>query len=139
MDATRTRPGFAGDWLMAAAFLAGSLLVAVLIVRELRSTPASVPGITPATTTTSAAVPADAVSVPTLMLAEAQELRVGDRAADAIARVGQKVTLLSKITERGPLGDREVRSYQLAATRFIVVLEPFERGGESRVAAIYLQ
>jgi hypothetical protein len=124
---------------MAAAFLVGSLLVAVLIVRELRSTPASGPGITPAQSTTSAVVPAEAVSVPTLMLAERQELRVGDRAADAIPRLGQKVTLLSKVTERGPLGDREIRSYQLAATRFIVVLEPFERGGETRVAAIYLQ
>jgi hypothetical protein len=124
---------------MAAAFLVVSLLVVVLIVRELRTTPASVPGITPATITTSAAVPADAVSVPMLMLAEAQELRVGDRADDAMARLGPKVTLLSKVTERGPLGGREVRSYQLAATRFIVVLEPFERAGEPRVAGIYLQ
>jgi len=40
---------------------------------------------------------------------------------------------------RGPLGAREIRSYQLAGTKFILVFEPFERRGEPRVAAIYLQ
>ena len=139
MDATRTRPSFAGDWLMAGAFLVGTVLVALLIVRELRSTSATHAGATSTVSPSSAAVPAEAVSVPTLMLGEANQLRVGDRAADAIAHLDQKVTLLSKVTERGPLGDREIRSYQLAATRFIVVLEPFERGGEPRVAGIYLQ
>ena len=37
------------------------------------------------------------------------------------------------------LGPREVRSYQLAGTTFILVLEPFERGGAQRVAGIYMQ
>jgi hypothetical protein len=139
MDAIRTRLSFAGDWLMAGAFLIGTLLVALLIVRELRGTSGTPAAATPAVSATSAAVPAEAVSVPSLILGQAHELRVGDRAADAIAHLEQKVTLLSKVTERGPFGDREVRSYQLAATRFIVVLEPFERAGEPRVAGIYLQ
>jgi len=139
MDATRTRLSYAGDWLMACAFLVGTLLVALLIVRELRGAPGDRADAMPALSATSAAVPAEAVSVPTLMLGQAYELRVGDRAVDAIERLGPKVTLLSKVTERGPLGDREVRSYQLAATRFIIVLEPFERAGEPRVAGIYLQ
>jgi hypothetical protein len=138
MDASRTRLSFAGDWLMAAAFLAGTLLVAVLIVRGLRSAPSAAES-TQRLTVTTAAVPADAVSVPTLMVGEGYELRIGDGAADAVARVGPKVTLLSKVTERGPLGDREIRSYQLGGTRFILVLEPFERGGAPRVAGIYLQ
>ena len=137
MDATRTRLSFAGDWVMAAAFLVGTVLVAVLIVRELRgATGGSVPS-TPAATT--AAIPAEAVSVPALVLGEARELRVGDAAPAALARLDQSVTLLSTVTERGPLGAREVRSYQLAGTRVILVLEPFERGGDARVAAIYLQ
>jgi hypothetical protein len=139
MDATRTRLSFAGDWLTAAAFLVGTLLVVLLIVRELRSIPGANPSAASTLSSTSAAVPAEAVSVPMLMLGEAHELRVGDRAADAIAHLEQKVTLLSKGTERGPFGDREIRSYRLAATRFIVVLEPFERAGEPRVAGIYLQ
>jgi hypothetical protein len=136
MDATRTRLSFAGDWLMAAAFLVGTVLVALLIVRELRGAGASAPS---SAIPAAAAIPAEAVSVPALAMGEARELRVGDSAVGALERLGQKVTLLSKITERGPLGDREVRSYQLAGTRFILVLEPFERGGELRVAGIYLQ
>jgi hypothetical protein len=136
MDATRTRLSFAGDWLMAAAFLVGTVLVALLIVRELRGAGASAPS---SVIPSAAALPAEAVSVPALAMGEARELRVGDSGVDALERLGQKVTLLSKITERGPLGDREVRSYQLAGTRFILVLEPFERGGERRVAGIYLQ
>ena len=136
MDATRTRLSFAGDWLMAAAFLAGTILVALLIVRELRGVAGA--NTTPSATTTPA-IPADAVSVPALALGEAREVRVGDRAVDAIARLEPTVTLLSKNSERGPLGNREVRSYQLSGTRFLLVLEPFERGGEPRVASIYLQ
>jgi hypothetical protein len=139
MDVTRTRLSWAGDWLTAAAFLVGTLLVVLLIVRELRGTPGANPDARSSLSPTSAAVPAEAVSVPTLMLGEAHELRVGDRAADAIAHLEQKVTLLSRVTERGPFGDREIRSYRLASTRFIVVLEPFERAGEPRVAGIYLQ
>jgi hypothetical protein len=138
MDAIRNRLGFAVDWLMAAAFLVGTLLVALLIVRELRGTAGTRTGAS-SVSTISAAVPSDAVAVPSLMLGEAHELRVGERAADAVPRLEQKVTLLSRVAERGPLGEREVRSYQLAATRFIVVLEPFERSGEPRVAGIYLQ
>jgi len=136
MDATRTRLSFAGDWVMAAAFLVGTVLVTLLIVRELRGAGASAPS---RVTANAAAIPAEAVSVPALAMGEARELRVGDRQVDALERLGQNVILLSKITERGPLGDREVRSYQLAGTRFILVLEPFERGGEPRVAGIYLQ
>jgi hypothetical protein len=138
MDVTRTRRSFAVDWLSAAAFLVGTLLVVVLIVRELRGTPGANPGAS-SLSPTSAAVPAEAVSVPTLLLGEAHELRVGDRASDAIEHLEQKVTRLSSVIERGPFGDREIRSYRLAATRFIVVLEPFERAGEPRVAGIYLQ
>jgi len=137
MDATRTRLSFAGDWLMAVAFLIGTVLVALLIVRELRGAGAA--STTSTISATAAVVPADAVSVPALTLGEGLQIRVGDGAADALARLGPDVALLSKTRERGPLGDREVRSYQLAGTRFILVLEPFERGGGPRVAGIYLQ
>jgi hypothetical protein len=67
------------------------------------------------------------------------EIKVGDRAADTLAHLGSAVTLVKKVEERGPIGTLEIRSYQLAGTSFILVFEPFERGGEIRVAAIYLQ
>jgi hypothetical protein len=137
MDATRTRLSFAGDWLMAVAFLAGTVLVGLLVVREMRNAgnASAAANISPAP----AAIPADAASVPALALGEAAQIRVGDPADDALTRLAPGVTLLSKVDDRGPLGTREVRSYQLAGTKFILVLEPFERGGAMRVAAIYLQ
>ena len=82
MDATRTRLSFAGDWLMAVAFLLGTVLVALLIVRELRGAGAVSP--TSTISSPAAAVPADAVSVPALALGEGHQIRVGDGAADAL-------------------------------------------------------
>ncbi|HEV8345461.1 MAG TPA: hypothetical protein VGQ16_02740 [Vicinamibacterales bacterium] len=138
IDAPRHRISFGGDWLTAVVFLLGTLLVGLLIVRELRVVPAAVSGSTePASSV--AAVPADAVSVPTLMVGGDHEIKVGDRAADALTQLGASVTLVKQTEERGPIGAREIRSYQLAGTRFILVFEPFERRGELRVAAIYLQ
>jgi hypothetical protein len=79
--------------------------------------------------------------VPSLVLG-AHEIRVGDSRADALAqlsRLDPSVTLVKQSEERGPLGPRETRALQLGGTNFILVFEPFERKGESRVAAIYLQ
>jgi hypothetical protein len=137
MEATRPRPSLSGDWFIAAALLAATLLVGVLVVRELRGAPRAVAG-EPAPPA-NAAVPSDAVSVPTLLLGAGNEIRVGDARAEALARLDASVTLVSQAEEQGPLGVREVRVYQLAGTKFILVFEPFERRGSPRVAAIYLQ
>jgi hypothetical protein len=138
MEATRPRPSISGDWFIAAALLAATLLVGVLVVRELRVAPRAAVAAEPVTTPT-VAVPPDAVSVPTLMLGAGNEIRVGDARGEALARLDSSVTLVSQAEERGPLGVREVRAYQLAGTKFILVFEPFERRGAPRVAAIYLQ
>ena len=137
IDAPRHRLSFGGEWLTAVVFLVGTLLVGLLIVRELRVVPAAVPA--QRASSSAAAVPADAVSVPTLMAGGAHEIKVGDRAADALTQLGAAVNLVQQTEERGPIGPREIRSYQLSGTRFILVFEPFERRGELRVAAIYLQ
>jgi hypothetical protein len=79
------------------------------------------------------------VSIPTLVLGAANEIRVGDLVEPALARLGADVKLVTQTASRGLLGPREIRSYDLSGTRFTLVLEPFERGGETRVAAIYLQ
>jgi hypothetical protein len=138
IDAPRHRLGFSGEWLTAALLLIGTLLVGLLIVRELRVAPAAATSPEPAASSATA-VPADAVSVPTLMVGGSHEIKVGDRAADALKQLVSPVTLVKQTVERGPIGDREIRLYQLAGTQFIVVFEPFERKGELRVAAIYLQ
>ena len=139
MEATRPRPSLSGDWFIAAALLAATLLVGVLVVRELRGAPRAVAGAPEPTTPANVAVPLDAVSVPTLLLGAGNEIRVGDPRAEALARLDASVTLVSQAEERGPLGMREVRTYQLSGTKFILVFEPFERRGAPRVAAIYLQ
>jgi len=139
MEATRPRPSVSGDWFIAAALLAATLLVGVLVVRELRVAPRSVPLAAEPASTASVLVPSDAVSVPTLMLGAGNEIRVGDARGDALARLDAAVTLVHQAEEHGPLGVREVRAYQLAGTKFILVFEPFERRGAPRVAAIYLQ
>ena len=139
MEATRPRPSLSGDWLTAAALLAATLLVGMLVVRELRGAPRAVAGAGESSTPANVAVPPDAVSVPTLLLGAGNEIRVGDPRADALARIDASVTLASQAEDQGPLGMREVRAYQLAGTRFILVFEPFERRGAPRVAAIYLQ
>lgn len=138
LEATRTRLSFTGEWLIAAVFLAATLVVCVLVVRELRVAPQAFDSAagSPAPVAT---VPPDAVSVPTLTLGEGNEIRVGDRTADALARLDPAVKLVSRSVERGPVGPREIRSYQLAGTSFLLVFEPFERQGEPRVAAIYLR
>jgi hypothetical protein len=139
VDPPRPRFSFSTEWLTAALFLIGTVLVGLLIVRELRVTPAAAtPGqSTPATA--APAIPSDAVSVPTLMVGGFREIKVGDRAIDALALLGSSVRLLRQTVEQGPIGTREVRAYQLSSTEFIIVFEPFERKGELRVAAIYLQ
>jgi len=138
IDAPRHRISFTSEWLTAVVLLLGTLLVGLLIVRELRVVPTPVSGSTePASPVP--AVPADAVSVPTRMVGGDREIKVGDPAADALTQLGPSVTLVKQTEEHGPIGTREIRSYQLAGTRFIIVFEPFERRGELRVAAIYLQ
>ena len=140
MEAARTRFTFAGEWLTAAAFLVATVLVGALVVRELRMTPRALAAARPApAAAATTAVPADAVSVPALAVGGGVEIKVGDRAADTIARLDAAVVLKQQVRESGPLGPREVRSYELSGTRFILVLEPFERRGEPRVAAIYLE
>jgi hypothetical protein len=138
IEATRARLSFTGEWLTAALFLAATLVVALLVVRELRVAPPAIASSAPEPATATAAVPPEAVSVPTLMLGT-REIRVGDRASDAVAEIAVAAALVKQTDERGPLGPRQVRSYQLAGTNFILVFEPFERRGELRVAAIYLQ
>jgi hypothetical protein len=139
IDATRHRLSFVGEWATAVAFLLIMFLVGMLAIREFRFAPRAVA--TPGETVSSAAqaVPADAVSVPTLTLAPNQELRVGDRAEDALAKISSTISLVKRVEELGPLGRRDIRSYQLAGMNFILVLEPFERRGEPRVAGIYMQ
>jgi hypothetical protein len=139
MDATRGRLSLTAEWIPAAVLLVGTVLVAVLMVRELRMAPRAAASVPEPVSATATAVPADAVSVPALMLGAERDVRVGNFADDALAKIGSAAVLVKQVAERGPIGARDVRTYRLAGTTFILVLEPFERNGTPRVAAIYLQ
>jgi hypothetical protein len=138
MDATRPHPhlSFPAEWVTATLFLVATVGVGSMIVQELRvqRSPVQVSPAAPSAT----ALPDDAVSVPSLVLGQQTQIAVGELAASADGKLAA-ATLTSRSVDRGPLGDREIRAYDLAGTRFIVVLEPFERRGEPRVAAIYLR
>jgi hypothetical protein len=138
MLATRERVSFPAEWITAVVFLAATVLVGGLILRELRAVPQAF--ISSADRISAIpAVPPEAVLVPTLVLGENLEIRVGDAADTALARVMGVARLTAEQNERGPLGARQIRSYKLGSTNFIVVAEPFERGGATKVSAIYLQ
>jgi len=139
MLATRARLSFAGELLTTTVSLGPLLLVGLLAARELRNAPAAFALASTPASSVAASVPPDAVSVPALVLNEGNAISVGDRLADTLARLHGSVTLLRRIEERGPLGVRDVSAYQHAGTDFILVVEPFERGGEPRVAAIYVK
>jgi hypothetical protein len=115
--------------------------VASLVVRELRGPErivAPAPAARPLVASMPAAVPPRAVSVPVLPFLDGKEIRVGQTAATVAASLGRAAESGRQEVDRGTLGERLTRFYEYAGSKFIVVFEPFERGGEPRVAAIYL-
>jgi hypothetical protein len=141
MDALRVRLGPVVEWAIAAAFLAATVAVGSLILREFGV--AHVNTAAPAArvhteAATPAAVPPRAVSVPVLPFRDGKEIRVGDTAAAVAASLGRAAESGRQEVDRGRLGERLTRYYEYAGFRFILVFEPFERNGEPRVGAIYL-
>jgi len=141
MHAPRVRLGSLVEWVVAAAFLAATVAVASLIVAAMTATrpqPAASPAAPAAPSATPAVLPSGAVSVPVLPFLDGTEIRVGDTAAEVAARLGRAAEVGRQNVDRGPLGERLTRYYDHGGFRFIVVYEPLERGGEHRVAGIYL-
>lgn len=145
MDAVRApvRLRFAPivEWMIAAGFLCATVLVASLVVRELRGPArilAETPAARPLVASMPAAVPPRAVSVPVLPFIDGKEIRVGQTAAFVASNLGRAAESGRQEVDRGTLGERLTRFYEYAGSKFIVVFEPFERNGEPRVAAIYL-
>ncbi|MGH9313134.1 MAG: hypothetical protein ACRD09_12355 [Vicinamibacterales bacterium] len=138
----RARFGGAVEWAIAVAFLAATVAVGSLIVREMRVAPAA--GAAAAVMSTSApaplpaAVPERAVSIPALPLADGGEIKVGETLSVVSRRLGRAAESGRQEVDRGALGERLTRFYEHEGVRFILVFEPFERKGEPRVAAIYL-
>jgi hypothetical protein len=127
--------------MVAAGFLLATVVVASLVVRELRGPAriiAETPAARPLVASMPAAVPPRAVSVPVLPFIDGKEIRVGQTAAFVASNLGRAAESGRQEVDRGTLGERLTRFYEYAGSKFIVVFEPFERNGEPRVAAIYL-
>jgi hypothetical protein len=140
MDALRLRLASAFEWIVAAAFLLATLAVVSLILSEMRGTSiraAARPAPSPVSTIPPT-VPMGAVSVPVLSFGDGREIRVGDTAAAISERLGRGAETGREEVDRGRLGQRLTRFYDHAGFRFLLVYEPFERGGSPRVSAIYL-
>jgi hypothetical protein len=141
MDALRVRVAPVVEWVVAAAFLAATLLVASLILGLLhapRPVLRAAPVARPVLTGTPTVIPDRAVSVPVLPFRDGREVRVGDTASAVADRLGRAAEVGRQNTDQGSIGERLTRFYEYGGLRFILVFEPFERNGEPRVAAIYL-
>jgi hypothetical protein len=139
MDTVRGRFGSVLEWLVAAAFLAATLTVASLIVKELRATRTPPPLPAQASALVPRAIPSRAVSVPVLPFPDGKQVRVGDTFAGVAAILGRSAESGRQEVDRGPIGERLSRFYEHAGTRFVLVFEPFERNGEARVTGIYVE
>jgi hypothetical protein len=129
------------EWLIAVGFLAATVWAGTMIVSELKGVSRRRPAAAAALPAVNvpAVVPARAVFVPLLPLADGQELRIGDTLASVAARLGRAAESGRQAVDRGRIGERLTRFYEYAGSRFILVFEPIERDGDVRVAAIYLQ
>jgi hypothetical protein len=140
MEATRVRFGAILEWVLAAMLIAAVVAAGTVLVREFRTVRAVVPVIAGEAHLyydPPAVIPAGAVSVPLVLLADGQELRVGDRASDLAARIGA-LTMSSESIERTGVRERFTRFYSGLGVQFAVVLEALEQS-EPQVAAIYLR
>jgi hypothetical protein len=128
------------EWLVAASFLAATIAVGSLILREVRAAPAvrGTPAARPIVASVPPAVPSRAVSVPVLPFVDGKEVRVGETVSAVAVSLGRSAEVGRQEVDRGSLGERLTRFYEYSGSKFILVFEPFERNGEARVAAIYL-
>ena len=123
----------AGSRLSVCVLLA---VVCLLGVRELRGGPQTLIA-SSQISAAAAAVPAEAVSISTLVV-NGREVHVGEIATDAVLALDASSHPQLVTEDRGLVGRRQVRVYERDGANVIVVLEPFETRGALRVAAIYL-
>jgi hypothetical protein len=140
MDMRRSRLGGAAEWLVAVAFLVATVVVAALIIREMRSVRTTGAPLAPAPQEAPpAAIPQGVISVPSLLLPDGRQVRVGDTFDQVSSEIGSSFKAGAENVEVGALGNRITRSCDYAGTKFVLVLEPYERNGPPRVTAIYLR
>jgi len=142
MQATSARFVSVLEWTAAAVVLAALAALGSIAAREIRTLNAVTPVIAGETLpdpAVPAGIPSRAVSVPMLLLEDGLTVRVGEGLETVALRLGGATETRPAAVERAPNGERLTRFYDYAGARFVLVFEPFERKGEPRIAAIYLQ
>jgi hypothetical protein len=144
METTRVHVESILEWVLAAAFIMVMLGAGSVIVREFRTVTAGTPVIAREAPSlvavpSPAGVPPRSVSVPVLLLPDGSSVRVGEALSQIAGRLGRQAEVGTQSVERAPNGERLIRFYEHAGSRFVLVFEPFEPDAEPRVAAIYLQ
>ena len=141
MEATRVRFGSILEWLLAAAFVAGAAALVSMAFGEMRNVRAVVPVIAGEAPTYDIppGIPARSVSVPMLLLGNGRAVRLGDRASEVAARLGEAQQAVSESLDRSEVRERVTRFYSYLGTQFVLVFEDIERNTDSKVAAIYLR
>ena len=142
MDATRFRFGAVVEWAVAAGAIVAVVALASFVEREIRRVTAGTPVIARAAAAqpfaaSPAAIPAGAVSLPVLLLSDGTEISLG---ADTVGRCRAprgRAEAAAPSVERAPHGERVTRTYDRGGIRFRLVFEPFDKGAEPRVTAIY--
>lgn len=131
------RAGFALERFVAATILVATCCAAILIVRELWQAPPVIAQAASDPAGAQGSFPEHAISVPSLLLRDGRQVKVGDTLEATEQILGAGAEPRGQIG-RGVLGARLTRQYDDHGTRFDVVFEPFQRGGGLRVAGIYL-
>ena len=80
-----------------------------------------------------------AVSVPMLLLLDGQQIKIGDRASQVLAKLGPRAQVGTETVERDGATERMTRLYSYAGTQFALVFEVPRAGLAPRVVAIYRQ
>jgi hypothetical protein len=130
------------EWTAVAVVLATLAALGSIAAREIRTLNAVTPVIAGETLQdppVPAGIPSRAVSVPMLQLGDDLMVRVGEGLDTVTLRLGGAAETRPQAVERAPNGERLTRFYEYAGARVVLVFEPFERKGEPRIAAIYLQ
>jgi hypothetical protein len=141
MDAARFRFGAIVEWAVAAAAIVAVVALALFTDREVRNvsavTPVSAREAPAPVVAPPAAIPPGAISVPLLLLSDGTKINLGETASDVIARLPRKAEAAPLSVERAPYGERVTRTYEHQGIRFQLVFEPFDKGAEPRVTAIF--
>jgi hypothetical protein len=141
MEATRFRFGAIVEWAVAAAAIVAVVALGSFTEREVRTVNAVTPVIAREAATPlsapPAAIPPGSVSIPMLVFSDGKEIHVGDTVSDVRQRLGRNAETAPASTERAPNGERVTATYEHSGIRFRLVLEPFDKGAEPRVAGIY--